>query len=282
VLALGNSHTRQTFHALLCQHSSAIVSYRPFLMERASSYRIKFENGASLVLCTNSPLVYSADWPELIAKYDPDHQPLEAYDAVVLGKFNAHRGRSREGSAASNVTSRFDAAMLEDERRHPNETRFTTVPPPTLRDVHRRFNVGGGGGPTKPIVAVSMFAGYGRGWEESCRRDAERLREEARARHQRRELPILVLSGRAHVEAMGAECGTDGPDAAGECWNDDGEARRRSPYGRPPRDMHRCAGPGGGHADLVAWDVGEALHDLLLPQSLAGGGGATAEDAEQE
>jgi hypothetical protein len=27
--------------------------------------------------------------------------------------------------------------------------------------------------------------------------------------------------------------------------------------------MNRCIGPMGGHPDLLAWDVAEALHDLL-------------------
>jgi hypothetical protein len=270
---------------MLCQYSSVIASRRPFLSDSltASTSRIEFDNGASLVLSTNSPLVYTKKWKELLVRYDPDHRPFLEYDAYILGKFNTIGG---------SVNTSFHKMMLEAERAHPGQVQYSKVSPPTLVQFARTVTVA----PNrrkKPIIVVSMFAAYGKGWEKSCRSMLAKLREQQqqqqqqRARAQQRQsavqsatnasdnpwsgnstyddveeevlLPIRVLSGRAHIEALGTECGTDGSNIVSECWN----AGDTTPFGRKPQDMHRCTGPGGGHPDLLAWDVVEALHELL-------------------
>ena len=237
ILALGNSHTRQTMYAMFCQYAHHITRVQRFNFPDAPIDEYVFANGASLVLTSNSPLVYSRTWHELLRKYDPLHRPLSSsYDALILGAFNKYNRDS---------TANFHKQMLAYQSRFPDEVKYTTVPPPTLSSVASLF--------PRPIVALPMFAEYGMSWERSSVAARSKLSPSSR------QSTVVVVHSRAHIEALHHECGSDGMTDIGLCWNRD----ETTPYGRKPSDMHRCTGPQGGHPDLLAWDVVEALHRLL-------------------
>ena len=248
ILVLGNSHTRQTMQSLLCQYSRLLTRVQRFDIPDAPIDEFHFTNGASIVFTSNSPLVYSHQWYENIRKYDPLHRPLGHYDAIVLGAFNRYD---------RNSTTNFHHHMLSLQAQYPDEVQYTSVAPPSLSNVVRLF--------PKPIVALPMFAKYGMSWENNCHTALSRLPV-------RRQSTVVVVHSRAHIEALGHECGSDGMTEIGLCWNRD----ETTPYGRKPSDMHRCTGPQGGHPDLLAWDVVEALHTLLVREASDGGFGDIA------
>mmetsp|Transcript_62763 Transcript_62763/g.152818 ORF Transcript_62763/g.152818 Transcript_62763/m.152818 type:complete len:681 (+) Transcript_62763:42-2084(+) len=86
---------------------------------------------------------------------------------------------------------------------------------------------------------------------------------------------VFFLNGRKYIEQLGIECGSDDKDIVGHCKepmnstesvevtadastnSTNGENKRRD---RVPSDMHRCAGSGGGHADLISFDVIELMY----------------------
>jgi hypothetical protein len=105
---------------------------------------------------------------------------------------------------------------------------------------------------------------------------------------------VHFVNGRKYIEEMGIECGSDDKDAIGSChepinntmggfasiedeWKNTKTAAAdinvthaknatQSPNQRRPRDasdMHRCAGRGGGHADLISFDVIELMYNHL-------------------
>ena len=246
ILVLGNSHTRQTMYALLCQYADHIAAVRSTLVYNHPSaplHDIVFDNGATLVFATNSPLVYSSQWYEALQHHDPYHRSLtnnnrssSDYDAVVLGEFNLYH---------PDKPSKFLTQMLEFELLHPEEVQFTTATPPTLKSLAQLL-------PNTPIVALPMFAEYGHKWEQQSRKEFLQLSKSRRN-------TIHVLHGRQHIVALQHECGSDGIIEVGTCW----DRGQTTPYGRKPPDMHRCTGPRGGHADLLAWDLIEAIHKVL-------------------
>jgi hypothetical protein len=235
ILVLGNSHTRQTVNSLLCQYSDVITSRSPFTTDgnfSAGHGTFLFSNEARLVVLTNSPLVYSKNWTSLLQKYDTLHLPLENYTAIVLGQFNPPANKS---------TNRFQEQMLAFEHQYPEEIHYSTVPAPTLYEVSQLF-------PRTPILAVSMFAEYGLDWEIKSLKTVSVS------------ALVQLVRGRAHIDAIGIECGTDGIGTVTDCCNSGDTTQFR----RLPENMHRCTGAKGGHADLLAWDVIEALHEMII------------------
>lgn len=225
ILVLGNSHLQQIFSTLICQYSQLITSRTPWKFSDSISknlkeklqkgtYEIQFSNGARLVLMTNLPLVYSKNWTNLLQKYDPLHRSLTDYTAIVLGKFNEN----------PKVTNNFTKHVLAYEHEFPeDEIHISTVSPPTLYEVSQLYD-----DPRKSILAVSMFAKYGLGWERQARKTISALRQKSN-RHN-----VLLRRGRAHIEAIGIECGSDGTYTVYDCCNR-GDV---TPFGRNPEDMH--------------------------------------------
>jgi hypothetical protein len=90
---------------------------------------------------------------------------------------------------------------------------------------------------------------------------------------------VQFLDTRQYIDALGLECGSDDKLTMGTCHEPGNDyvgyssssntssntsSSNTSMMPRNPADMHRCAGPFGGHADLVAFSMVEALHELLL------------------
>jgi hypothetical protein len=184
-----------------------------------------FANNFTLTTLINSDCVYHKDkWQEIVEQLLG--QPLSSYDAIVMGYFNP---------MVSSVPTKFNAGLTQMYIDHPElfDENFTS---PT---VDRLANIYQGG-----IVTVSMFAP----------RDQYVLTTGLDTmnywRNQTNRANIQVVDGRKHIEAMGVECGSDDPITVGQCDNINKVA-------------HRCCGPAGGHADLVAWDVIEELYRVV-------------------
>jgi hypothetical protein len=292
VLAVGNSHTRQTLSALTCAYSDQIVAQDDLAAGAAS---FTFANGASLVVITNSPYVYSHQWDVLLVRANLLPAPVldgkNYYDAVILGKFNNYSptdpstfGRdmlafSKQQQEGSNITvgkggsKASDAVVLD----------YQHIKGPMPEDVAHKFS--------GAILGVSMFAKYGQ-WEvqESTERaiaywngsssSTGRKGKRARKKNARPEGPrrdrhnIVYLSGRHHIPALG-ECGWDSWNTVGVCLMEGDE----SPFGRVPVDMHRCTGARGGHPDLLAWDIIEELYRLIGDKTGAGSGSSSSSNA---
>ena len=65
---------------------------------------------------------------------------------------------------------------------------------------------------------------------------------------------IMAIDARQHVDAIG-ECATVTADKVDSCITD----ARHDIY----KKGTRCFGAKGSHADLIAWDVVEAIHTLI-------------------
>jgi hypothetical protein len=237
VLVLGNSHAKQVVLAVLCQHSASVRAVRhlgpptDFMRppDLAAFWEATFANGASLVVLGNHPLAYSTDWPGAVRRLDPRRRKLSDYGAVVLGQTNRYEPR--------HANTNFFVAMVGYQRRHPDlSIDVERNPGPSLPDLASLY-----GG---PIVALPMFSGPGAAWAEAATAEARRIR----LKHNRSN--VRVLHTRRHILETGTECGSTGGRASvGTCAASPG--------------AHRCTGPSGGDADLVAWDLVEALHGAI-------------------
>jgi hypothetical protein len=150
-----------------------------------------------------------------------------------MGKFNAYNRHQNN--------TQFQAQMLHYSQTFPGVD-FANIPPPSIETLTIVYD--------GPVVAVSMFALAGqRHVITSTKRAQQNKMSWNRTNHN-----ILFLSGRKHIQAIGLECGSKLKKGMGHCGN------------RDPND-HRCVGPRGGHPDLLAWDIIEAIHTLVSPSS---------------
>ena len=220
-LFLGNSHTRQTGMALLCQlnvRNTESLEQRNLAMAR----RYDLDNGAQVYLVANSYVVHSPKWVELLEKQIG--VKLTDFDAVVLGLFNTC-------NADVNTTFTKEMKEMTDEG---SGVDCMKQEGPSLKDVAAAY--------PGPLVYVSMFATYRHSTYSQAREDANKLRSRSN---------LLYLDGRQYIRMDGMEeCGSPKRDALSDCANDE-DARRHH---------HRCVGKFGGHPDLIAWDVVEFLY----------------------
>jgi hypothetical protein len=220
ILMLGNSHTRQVGVELACQYSHVLRSMR---VHHNSFVVFEFENNSTMYLLTNTPIVYSLEWKNLLEVLLG--KKLNDFNAVVLGLFNQYPGK---------VKTHFDRDMIARSQTMPNVD-YTKIKPPTLSKILEEFH--------GPAVLLSMFILWDKKWIELQR---------TAARHKPR---VGAINARKYVSFLG-ECGSDAILGNGTCYNDDID---RVGMRRPNR-MHRCVGAQGGHPDLVAWDVIEFIN----------------------
>jgi len=86
------------------------------------------------------------------------------------------------------------------------------------------------------------------------------IRKKARDPITQRRTNLIAINARAYIDGIfgGEECATDQMKVVGSCITDPNHAH----YAKG----HRCFGKYGGHADLVAWDVIEAIYKLYNRQ----------------
>ena len=91
ILVLGNSHTRQMMDSLICQFRNEVVEFARVVASNVTlSTNVRFANNSTIISITNNPIMDSPDWVALIEK--GFRRPLNSYDGIVLGKFNANNG----------------------------------------------------------------------------------------------------------------------------------------------------------------------------------------------
>jgi hypothetical protein len=234
VLVLGNSHTKQTVIALLCQYADVVQSVTPLgpsdiePQNISFFFEVRFLNNASMVFLGNHPLVYSRTWSDNIRRFDFKHRALQDYDAVVLGQFNQYDPKYR--------SSLLFSMMLSFQRRHPNLVDVEHDPCPSLTDLARQYN--------RSIVVMPMFAGFAQTWTEQAIKEVQWFQSSQNRSN------MGVIHTRRHVRAVGTECGSSADRTSiGACIANSG--------------AHRCTGTSGGDADLMAWDLVESLYSSI-------------------
>mmetsp|Transcript_28682 Transcript_28682/g.80841 ORF Transcript_28682/g.80841 Transcript_28682/m.80841 type:complete len:215 (-) Transcript_28682:19-663(-) len=204
----------------------------------ADTFTIIFQNGAKWISITNTPIVYSHEWAQLL-EYQLAGMASQNLDAIVLGKFNIYPEAKNTGFER---TMNEQIALIRNTQFDVNID-FQNIPPPNLTSVAAVYD-------KIPIISVSMFA----------------LQDEYRAQSVRQEMRTLnrdnlvFVNGRKYMNALG-ECGSDDKLVVGTC-HEPGDVVPNS--NRNPADMHRCTGPNGGHPDLIGWDIVETLQEVLL------------------
>lgn len=232
VLFLGNSHTRQVAHTLICQYRD-VIDYH--VQHGPDGRSIQLGNNATIALVTNSVLFYSTNWANMIADLIGG-RPIQSFDAVILGKINYldNSRKTKFMTLMQNLSATIDGVD------------FNTIPPPGLADLSKLYK--------GPIVTVGMFAQYAKGFDKLCLSTKKALETSGSRTNLRH------LDGRKYVAMLG-ECGNDIMGKNATCL----EPGDNLTHSRNPADMHRCVGVNGGHPDLIAWDIVDTLHELLTP-----------------
>jgi hypothetical protein len=276
VLVLGNSHLRQISKTLACQYAHALKSIHllPTLLElsgnssqnhnetktqNSDGFVLEFDNGSRWISITNSVLAYSTHWKELIQDFFLSSFPsLENLDAVILGKFTTHAEAQHTRFEHTMQVEQDTFDEIATRRRVSRLVDFHSMAPPALVDVAKIYH--------GPLISVSMFSSSD---VVRFRKSYERYQEECRAslgsdEINMNERKVHLVDSRKYIDQLEMECGTDDKNAQGTCHEPPLSSRPLEwKRGRDPSDMHRCVGEGGGHADLIAWDVVEALFAML-------------------
>jgi hypothetical protein len=245
VFILGNSHTRQITHAMICQYADQITkrTHSSSHGDMSSREMFHFQNNSTLHVLINSPLVYSHKWDTLIEQ--AIGQSLPSLDAFVLGVFNScetqiNNNTINDNNSNSNnkpSTTNFHKAMQKASRQT-KDIEFCTVDPPSPFQVTELFQ--------GPILFVSAFSAL----KKSRTRKVERFIKNttlAKARNN-----LYSMDSRKYIDALGMECSSNEmvfSAVPGRCGN--------------RTEQHRCSGTMGGHSDLVAFDIVQALHSSL-------------------
>jgi hypothetical protein len=179
ILMFGNSHTRQTAHALVGQHHEKVQSASCELGNNICTFR--FDNNVSLYVVTNSPVVHSHNWPDLLEGVVG--RPLQSFDAVVLGKFN----RWAECSA------KFKQVMARDGKVIDKSIDIEHIMPPNISAVAEFYS--------GPIVALSMYDKKVVKESNKTRATVEKMIGDGREN-------LVYIDARKYVGELG-ECGSD-------------------------------------------------------------------------
>jgi hypothetical protein len=178
-----------------------------------------------MYLLYNTAVEISLNWVERLEELV--QRKLDSWDSIVLGQFN---GAGRE---LENTTYYRDMVNMS---LHDKDLQFGKVTPP---DVHKVAAAYSG-----PILFVSSYdfgkvnsATQAKETIDGLNRDG---RKNARA----------ILS-RKYIDVLGHECATQVKKG------------RKKGVCAQKRSAHRCMGNSGGHPDLIAFDVQEALYSLM-------------------
>lgn len=238
ILIIGNSHTRQMTSALLCQYRNDITSSRVLVKSTATKnvaneYFLETHDNLTIYVIVNHPFVYSKTWKATL-EIDILKHPLHDLDAIVLGTFNSYR--ESRGTSFLNTT-------LEYQRQFPHQgVDFENIKAPNLEEFVKVY--------PGPLIWTSMFAHY----NVPIHQRAVEMMKTLSATHNRSNL--RSVDGRNYIEELGGkECSSNVGEKVSTCVTD----RSNIVY----KNGHRCTGDKGGQPDLIAWDVVDALHDVL-------------------
>jgi hypothetical protein len=236
VLFMGNSHTKQTMHNLLCMYSDQIVDNVGGKNQRSTSYQ--FANNSTIWLVFNSRAEASSNWTQSIETYMG--RPLASFDAFVLGQFN------KANKEIENTT--FYKEMMNWSLHDPDMD-FGKIDPPDIIQVAAVFS--------KPIVFASNFDIGREKMAKSILRAIDDIKKQSGRTN------IEGILSRKYIPLLNnTECGTN--DSVGRC--------------QQRLTAHRCSAPKGGHPSLIAWDIQEALFEMLDKASRISSHNTTASD----
>lgn len=256
VLAMGNSHTRQAMAAIPCQYNNLVQSTTMHGQgEFMHSYH--FDNNSTLTIVFNTPLLYSRKWPWLLEQ--ALHRALSSYDAIVFGEFNSI-AKAQPTNFYRRTMAYFEQQNMNDtdhNKHHydllqPDNPHGPNVPQVanwTLRQ-HQQLDHQT---PSSPILALTSFDAH-----RQVRLQTSAQRQQAReTKTHGKTRTIDLWNGRHYVELLQHECGSDFKTTLPQLACFTPATHNRSSA------MHRCTGRYGGHADLIAWDVIEWIHQRV-------------------
>jgi hypothetical protein len=202
VLFIGNSHTRQTFTAFICQFADQIETFSP------SQGSFHFKNNASVYIVYNSPVEISLNWVKRLEEIV--QRKLDSWDSFVLGQFN---GAGRDLENTTYYRNMVNMSL------HDKDLQFGKVTPPDIYKVAAAYS--------GPILFVSN---YDRGKVAPATQIKEAIdglnrdgRKNARA----------ILS-RKYIDVLGHECGTEVVGGMGVCAQKRQAHRCMGKYGAHP------------------------------------------------
>ena len=196
------------------------------LASKETHYEMK--RGIKLYKIINSPFVYSAQWRQLIEEYL--ERSLDSFDAIVLGTFN---------DVSTTRGTKFYRDMAEAAQE--NSAINLAARPPDLVDFASFYN-----GPIISVTMVSQRRTNDRQGYQNTQTLADKITTSAGRQ------TVWTVDGIRYIPNIGQCAHTGNRHFVKEATTDD--------YG------HRCVGGGGGHPDLLAWDVVEALAEAQMPQ----------------
>jgi hypothetical protein len=206
VLIVGNSHTRQTYQALMCQYQEQIDQAKK--LDQYSGYFL-FQNNSTLVTICNTPLVYSKTWVQNIESVVGS--ALSSFDAILVGTFNEYDPET---------PSTFRTNTLAYSATQPNVD-FQNVPAPSAEDVALIF--------PGPVI---MFGMFGQQKDDMACSIAERMIRYWNEKSNRTN--IKFISGRVHIDNIGIEAISRDRVNVGLCYADQGGHRCVGPRGGHP------------------------------------------------
>ena len=237
VLALGNSHTRQVMAAIPCQYHHVVKSTTLHDGEFIHSYH--FDNHATLTIVFNSPILYTQAWPRLLQV--ALQRPIDSYHAIVVGEFNSIAKPQNTNFYRRTMAFFNDSNNTDEHAIQPDNPHGPMVAQVAAQTLSSTLSI--------PLLALTSFDAKR---QVRLQKSAQRLQQQS---HNNNTTRIVDLyNGRYHVENLQHECGSDFQTAIPQsaCFNQ-----------KNAKSMHRCTGPLGGHADLVAWDVMEWVYRRL-------------------
>jgi hypothetical protein len=268
ILIVGNSHTRQMISALLCQYGDHILESRDLLPEanyvHAMEYKLSLlqpppqqqqqqqqtnDNDTTTTTTTttsiltisvlsNHPCVYSTKWKSNL-EFVLGIQDLNTeVDAIVIGTFNKYTAKYEGTVMWSNARTYTEQYPSQEIDAPHNRNGFDLA---MLAEVYEG-----------PAIFVSMLGSTDLFSYRHAREQVKNLKKDVTQNRTN----TLAIDARHYISNMQRkECGSDQSRKVGTCYTDSSKMEYRN--------AHRCMGDKGGQPDLVAWDVIEALWELL-------------------
>lgn len=182
-LFVGNSHLRQTFLSLVCPYLNDNVTTE--VDAYANFYKYTFPNNATLFLFSNTHVVYTKRWKEMLEEYIGF--PLALLDGIILGSIHKVQNTKHTDFARDMMNKTSDPNSDFD---------FKGTPPPEVEDFKKAFN--------GPVLSVGMFS---ENTETFWTKDVDHPSGYG------------SLNGRYHIDKIGLECGAPSKYGNNNCVN---------------------------------------------------------------
>jgi len=252
ILFFGNSHMRQVAFSVLGQfydvkdknNSSPFTDMYLYGLSDASQisaqrYRIAPLN-ITVYLAVNS---YLEQCPFPHWKTVMEEQigaTLDSMDAIVMGVLNPYQHQYRNAAKEYYDSKENGVARLGLKERFGCYLELPQEEQASLAQMLQLVQ------PDRPVVYMSMFGDQHHHVVEEAQRHVEELRNQSKVFS-----PTTIIRTRKYVKGIGHEGAKISQYVPGPC----------KPH---MKNAHRCAGPLGGHPDLVAWDISEFIYEHLV------------------